>query len=373
MEPVVARAFEGRYAWAIPMRFRFQGVLASAACVCLLSGCGLPPIALVTHGAAATYVATRYQAFGDSITYGLAVTDRSKDSYVALVAADRGWTVANHGIPGAKACDVFPMEILPERVAFTGGPGQVYSLMIGTNDADGYGVGLHEEIFEECQLAAITWLGTQPEDKVLPGDASVKAAGGCLNVATADGFTCSGPGSLTFGGFSTTGPAVYVWYEISDTAAEGASFTASVDGVASTRFAKPGVRVETVSPTNASVGVLRLVPGAAGVHEVRISTATGGVKILAVGTNRAVRPVVVAVGEVPNQLLGHSVASVATQLAYSADVRQNVALAVSDGLDVRLVEDRRFMNGTSAEMDDPLHPNRLGHQYLSYAFLSALP
>lgn len=339
----------------------------------LLTACSLPPTILITHGAAAAYAVTSYTAFGDSITYGAGLAHGDTEAYPALVAADRGWTLDNRALPGQRACDVFPYQISSRGTGTVPAANAAYSLLIGTNDADNGGAGGYEAVFKQCHAAVVTWLATRTQDKTFPGSGSVTASGACTNRAGDENFLCSGPGTLSFNQFASTGNALYVWYTIADGVPAAASFTVTADGTTTTALIKPAVPIDTGNGTTASIGLLRIAPFSAASRSVQISTATGGLAILAVGTNRAIKPIPVAVGNVPNQRLGNPIAPVSTQLAYSLRIRENIADAVADGLDVRFADDRSYMLGTGDQLFDQLHPNLIGQQFLSYAFLAALP
>ncbi|WP_047492736.1 SGNH/GDSL hydrolase family protein [Terriglobus sp. TAA 43] len=338
----------------------------------LLCSCGLPPTLIAPNGPLATYPVHAYVAVGDSITYGAYLSSPTTQSYPALIAYSRHWTGNNYAIGGDMACDVFPRQITPNRVAFSPSSGAVYSILIGTNDADTYGIGDYDSIFSNCQLAAITWLATRPEDKLFPGDTSVIPSGACTNSVSNGAFTCLGPGALDFGSIKTTGAPLYLWYTVSDAASSDDTFTVSIDGTLTTLDVKPRVSLTTGKGSTSSIYLLR-APLSAGLHHVQLTTRATNVSILALASNRSSKPVVVAVGDIPNQLLTNPIASVASQLAYTQISRQNVETAISDGLDVRAVNDRDYMLGTSAEMHDQLHPNFQGQVNLAVAFASQLP
>jgi len=328
---------------------RYPGIVLSF--LLLLCSCGLPPTLIAPNGPSATYPVLAYTAVGDSITHGAYLGSPATQSYPALIAYTRHWEGKNYAIPGDMACDLFPRQIAPNRVAFSPSSGTVYSILVGTNDVDTRGVGDYDSIFSNCQLAAITWLATRPEDKLFPGDASVIASGACANSTHNGAFICNGSGMLDFGSISTAGTPLYLWYTVSDAASSAETFTINIDDTLTTLNVKPQVPIATGNGSTSSIYLLR-TPLPAGSHHVQLTTRATNVSILALASNRSSKPVVVAVGDIPNQLLTSPVASVATQLAYTQLSRQNVETAISDGLDVRAVNDRDYMLGTSAEMRD---------------------
>jgi hypothetical protein len=52
---------------------------------------------------------------------------------------------------------------------------------------------------------------------------------------------------------------------------------------------------------------------------------------------------------------------------YILDTEADVTIFSNDGLDVRLFDTRKYMFGSSLEMDDWVHPNELGQFELSHS------
>jgi lysophospholipase L1-like esterase len=315
-------------------------------------------------------------SFGDSITVGYTLSPNQ--AYPYLVASALNTPLSNRAVSGDQACDIFPRQIYPHSVGYVLNANPVYSVMIGTNDVDVKGPGAYEANFNNCQSAVLTWLGTQPSDRLLPGNPSLNVTGGCENKPSSSvsgAILCAGntSGSITTSDFITNGQPIYIWYGFGDDSPVSAAFTASMDATTpQSVVTHPMPAIATENGTHNSIGLLRL-PVAAGTHTITIHTATGGISILAIGTNRSTRPVRLAIGDLPNQLLTNPGSSVANQLIYSADIQSNVNEAIADGIDARFVPDRTYMLGTAEEMNDQLHPNALGQQHLATAFLSVLP
>lgn len=319
-------------------------------------------------------ITPRYEAYGDSITYGGTLADPSTQAYPYLLGASLSLPTYDVAIPGDQVCDIFPTQLTPVGSSSMATPAGLYSVTIGTNDVDRRGVGAYETLFNNCHNAVISWLGTLRTDKVLAGDAAFHASGSCSKAASGawlGAAPCTGDGGFTVSVVSTGHP-VYVWYLLSDVAPSTAQLTVQMDGGAGTTLPTlSAIPIATQNGTHASIGMLR-IPAASGSHTVSI-VATAGAALLGAGSNRGgnLRPQVV-LGDLPNQFVSLPSASVNNQLQYSADIKANLAAALADGIDVRLAQDRSTMLGTGAEMTDSVHPNLLGHQHLAQAFLYAL-
>ncbi len=330
-------------------------------------GTAVPVALTVTND---TRVATAYTAYGDSITYGYELADRTQ-AYPALLASAFSLPLNDQGGVGDMACDVFNHHILNTRDEFTTNAGQAYTLMIGTNDTYEKGVGAYEAVYNECDQAALSWLALSRPNKLVAGDAGLVATGGCGRVPDAAHdatLYCAAAGNVT-GTVTTAGSPIYLWYLIDDNAPAGAALQVTVDGApAGSVAAATNPSISTYNHTSASIALLRL-PVAAGPHTV-VLAASAGAGVLALGTvpasHRALSFVVS--GDVPVMRTNSAVVTTAVQLQFTADVRANVALLQSDGLDVRIAPDRQYMQGSPSEMIDTLHPNLLGHQELAAAF-----
>jgi lysophospholipase L1-like esterase len=324
----------------------------------------------------ALLVTSGYTAFGDSITFGAALDAPLTQAYAYLLAARLSVKVQDYALSGDQACDIFPHAIYPQAVGYAATAAPLYSITIGTNDADHYGAGAYEAVYNHCHQAALAWLGTSRGDKLLPGDPAITASGGCSpapDPQNLGGIACVAdtPGTITASAFRTTGRPIYVWYILSGNASVNTTFTVSIDGASPlTVSARPQVPIATYNGTTQSVSVLR-IPAGAGDHSVVILTA-GGVAIQGIGTNRGGAIPQLVVGDIPQQLQHDSNASVSAQLRYSADIQANLAQALADGMDVRFAPSRVTMWGTRAEMYDQVHPNAFGHQHLTTAYLAAL-
>lgn len=333
---------------------------------------------------------TAYRAFGDSITSGIGVsTDVQRYSF--LTGNILGLTTRDQAFPGDEACDIFPHSLGPEA-EFTplfGSP--LYSVLIGTNDADVGGAGAYEATFKACHSAVLAWLGTPRETMVVPGDAALSGSGG-WTAAPQDYFQATrgalgssrlpvafapvgAAGSLA-AKVTTTGAPIYLWYVIDDLAAASDCFTLAIDGqsAGATYCTRPATLIATQNHTTASIALVR-IPVTAGAHTVTASTTTGGVALAGVGTLPAPgtwAPPIILSHDVPVQQPALQIATPATQLAYTADVIADETPLRADGMLLLHVNNRTYMTGDPTEMADGLHPNALGNEELFLAQMNTL-
>ena len=341
-------------------------------------GCGagnFSSVAPVTAGAAS---APPYHAYGDSITVGYPLPNPATMAYPFLLTAAKNLFLADRAISADQACDIPTRQIFPNADSPSTSSKTLYTVLIGTNDADAKGSGAYEAVFNLCDQASLAWLATPLESKVLASAATVS---GASHIDTASGYnavtTDAAAASLTFHFTRATPGAVYVWYRIVD--ANAGTFTVALDG-GSPMLLTTGTTpmIATHNGSSSSLALLRLPGVAAGSHSLvltQTSANAAGMSVVAIGMPATVRPSGaprVLAGTVPLQLAGGGPPcdlNPAVCLAYTADVTANVALLASDGLDVELFDSRKYMTGTAADMADQVHPNALGHQEILHAIL----
>ena len=283
-----------------------------------------------------------YIALGDSITAANYIADPAQ-RYPAILAQTLNRTLFNYAAPGYTACDVMPSEVLPFKVGQSVAINPLYSLLIGTYDLSNFGVGAHEQFFNQCHQAILAWLGVAPANKFLVG----------ANNGNTTRFT-----------LTTTGAPAYLWYGI-QTNASG-SFTVSVDGAAPT----PATATQStpLGTVTSSYALLRF-PIAAGTHTFDIVTQSGTVNLLGMGSPPSSGGPTILAGDIPSQINGDTT-GIAT---YTADIQANIALLRADGLDIRFVPTQQFLYATPAEMMDSTNPNALGLSELAAAFQIPAP
>ena len=317
-----------------------------------------------------------YHAYGDSITAGVGVSNVSF-VYASLAASYNHLTLTDYAISGDQACDVPTRQIFANADSPALASAGLYSLLIGTNDATFRGAGANETTFNLCDQAAISWLATPLESKLLATAGSVQVSG-ASHLETQDNFnavtTDALGATITFPFTRSVAAPVYLWYRITDN--NPYSFTCGFDGGAETTFNNaPAPAIQTYNNTTTSVGVYRFGAVAAGSHSLRCtqrSAGTFGMGLIAIGgppaAGTAMRPRLL-VGLLSPQLNGAHSTDIT---AYDADIRSNVALFAGDGLDVELFDASKYMTGTTADLFDLVHPNVLGQQEIFQAFEQVL-
>ena len=343
-------------------------------CVGFVSRVSIPASVLASlRGPVGTSVA-QYRAYGDSITSGLTLSGTEKP-YPAFVAEYEGVTYADNALPGDQACDVPTRQVFPNGDLPTLGTHPTYTLLIGTNDAFG-GAGPYEEVFKLCQQATISWLAIPAEFKVLGTGSGVTTTGAVAldtsnnwNAWTTDEVGASISFTITT---SQPGP-IYAWPRIID--GNPGTFTYSVDGVGvGSASTETTPSVATRNGSSNSLGFLRLPVVPAGTHVVtftQTSEGPNGVSVVGIGTparQATDQFPTVLVGTIPYQGSGSSCdSSHGACQSYILDIEAVVTIFSNDGLDVRLFDTRKFMFGSSLEMDDWVHPNELGQFELSHS------
>lgn len=326
-------------------------------------------------------VVTGYHAYGDSITYGYTLSNSSTQAYPYLIGKDNGYAVSDFGIPGDQACDLAPHQIgrnldAPGTAGFP-----LYTVLVGTNDADGKGIGPYEATFDLCQQAAIAWLAIPLDLKVLAPSGTVTHGFG--TVASMDGWkywlTNMQDSSISFSIQLPAAAPVYVWRRIVD--GDPGIYSVAVDGTpAGSLTTATFPAMSTENGTTASVALFRIPEVPAGQHTIFFTqtSSVGTMQIVGIGAPPSAKRSLpsVIVGSVPLQMAGTSAPCSTNPLrcyAYTADVYANVVLFDKDGLDVRFADNHPDMHATSAEMNDPIHPNPLGQSELRTAFETQIP
>jgi lysophospholipase L1-like esterase len=327
----------------------------------------------------------RYLALGDFLTNGTTLSDPVEQAYPTLVSRMENAPVTNLANSGDQACDVAARQIFPNGVSPTLASHPTFSVLIGVNDVDNQGEGVYEQVFEECHQAAIAWLALPAEDKVLSGSAGFEARGpGQIDTSGGwNAWTTQGQGSSVSFTIDTAqaGP-IYAWPLVDDNSA--ATYSYSLDGaVSGTAAVETNPHIATQNGTTRSLGFLRWPYIPAGHHTVtftQTSAGASGVSVVGIGAPTAGQSgqlPVVLVGNVPYQM--HTGANVGCQnsdapcLAYNTDIQLDVEMMTGDGLNVRLFDTRQYLQSTSAEMKDAVHPNARGQQKLSQAVQAAWP
>jgi hypothetical protein len=358
------------------MKLRFQiAFFAALVVLTLLSGCA----GVVLNSNAP------YFALGDFLTDGATLSDPSQQAYPTLVSHEKNAPLTNLANAGDQACDVPARQIFPNGVSPTLASPATYSVLIGVNDVDNEGEGAYEQVFIECHQATLAWLALPAEGKVLAGSAGFVADGpGQMETKNGwDAWTTQGQGStVTFTITMATGGPIYAWPLIDDTST--ATYGYALDEVETgTSTVQTNPQMATTNGTTRSLGFLRWPWVAAGTHTItfmQTSAGTSGVTVVGVGAPSALptgQLSIVLAGTVPYQMhTGQNVGCQATDapcLAYNSDIVADVNMFAGDGLNVLLFDTRQYLQGTSAEMSDAVHPNAKGQEKLSEAVQAAWP
>jgi lysophospholipase L1-like esterase len=358
------------------MRLRFQvelfAVLVAVVC---FSGCA----GLVLN------LNAPYFALGDFITDGATLSNPSQQAYPALVSREKNAPLTNLANAGDQACDVPARQIFPNDISPTQASHPTYSVLIGVNDVDNQGEGAYEQVFAECHQAALAWLALPAEGKILAGSAGF-VADGPGQIDTTNGWNAwatQGQGStVSFTITMATSGPLYAWPLIDD--ASTATYAYALDGVETgTSTVQTTPQIATKNGTTRSLGFLRWPWVPAGQHTItfiQTSSGTSGVSVVGIGAPSALPagqlPAVLA-GTIPYQLhTGQNLGCQATDapcLAYNGDILADVNMFAGDGLNVLLFDTRQYLQGTSAEMSDAVHPNAKGQEKLSEAVQAAWP
>ena len=332
----------------------------------------LSPTALVPASQVRSFNPSALHSFGDSVTAGYYVAPAQ--AYPTLLANDLGAIVNNYAISGDLAADVAALQVFPNE-----NPGAtdnaLYTIIVGTNDANTKGVGSYESVYNLNLQAILAWLAVPSPAKIFAQSAAAATTGTWANdntyqsgialSSTAHASTLSLP-------IATYGGPIYVWYRVWD--GNAGAFTYAVDsGSANALTCYTSPSIATQNGGTQGVALARYAAVASGTHTVTFTvtstTGTGNnVSILGIGTPPVAgqywNPPAVFCGGVWEQ---QSNADAAATLEYNNDAQADAALLAGDGLGVYFVNIRNYVNDTT-DMANTLHFNATGHLHLRNAF-----
>ncbi len=341
--------------------------------------------------------ASTYVAEGDSITYGYLTSE----AYPYYIQTDSRATLTDRGTSGYFACDLAQYETMPNDLTTVDGNG-IYSLMIGTNDAnnhtttDGYST-----TFNACHQAALAWIAVANKWAANGVNCTDSPSTGAwapwsgLNTPTLIGEYTNTLNATKTCSVTTTGGPIYAWYWMQNP--NPGAGTYSVDGGTPVAFTTaPAVAISSLSTSVHYGWALIRVPVAAGTHTLvfKNTTSGSGIVIAAIGT-----PLPTATYQQPHLFVGgvpkqQGNANSAVTAYFDSLVQANVALLAGDGLDITYVPIRNYLctslatvggvanqcvnNQGVADMNTltadtaGLHPNTQGHIDLKQAFEAAM-
>jgi hypothetical protein len=336
-----------------------------------------------SSGSGTTFSVTQssnHVAAGDSITYGVGATQNSS-GYAYLLAKDENAVITNRGVAGQLACDLADTQSVKSDLS-TLERSPIYTMMIGTNDAQTKGVGAYEAVYQNCHKAALAWLAVPSVNKV--------AAGACTQTGTwasdsryaLPGATSTTNASTLSCTIPTSGGPLYAWYQEADS--NGGTFTYAVDGGATTSVTTATTpAIATQNGGTRGVGLIRITGLTAGSHTILFTVtsatnASNSVGITAIGTLGASTyggPKVFSAGVTRQQGDANSAATA----QYNTDAQSDVTTLAGDGLAITFVPVRNYLctavvsavcynKAGIADMSDIYHPNQTGHSDVKEAF-----
>jgi len=323
--------------------------------------------------------------FGTSLTQPCNGVGAIRDCYASLLANDVGGGLyRNWARAGDQMADLGRVWVYPNIVPQLTGNTQ-YTIEIGVNDANvanghAYTTVNQQANYTNMLNAIIAWLGT-PQSNSLGGANCTQTSGvWAQDNATFTPYVnteqSTTNGSVLTCTYTSTGPTIYLWYRMIDGKAGSASVTLDGGAVGTINgFGQNGSLISTLNSTTDSVGVLR-IPATVGSHAVAITVtsatnANNIVSVLGVGSAPALTeynlPAVYVMGVAKEQSDQNSALTATLNGLNSAAV----PLATSDGLNVKFVDARAYIN-PATDYSDQLHPNVAGNLHLRDAFEFAM-
>jgi lysophospholipase L1-like esterase len=335
--------------------------------------------------------ATQVQNYGDSITCAYIaqpVLDQtpnslgtfvvSKYGYAPLLNAYLGETWINLCRPGDQAADM-ARDWLYLNAVPAAGASQLYTVMIGTNDADFCGG--TQGCLSNWALslrASLAWLGLPAADKVLGKDA---ALGTDWVEDLGFGAATTKPNdTITFTvNQAVANRSLFVAYRVFDagTLTPG-SATLSVDGtVVDTLNTQVNTGHPILTAHNVSDTVfLETVPlGAVGMHTVQLKTSATGGFFSVMWAGASTQNYATVPGS-PRILIAQIINSIdptvdANITTYDAQLPQILSSFTAEGLYITTAPTHNLLN-PSTDYADTIHPNGQGHAKLAAVFESVL-
>ena len=324
----------------------------------------------IIDGGLPALTASTYVAMGDSITLGTGASVPATGGYAPLLAADMGSTLSNLGVSGEFACDLANVQAFIQNPSAA--KNNIYTVMVGTNEANTKGTGAYEVNYNNCLKASLSWLGIPSTYKSTAQSASCSTTGSWSNDSSYGGAIAkvsTTNGSTMTCTITTYGGPVYAWYKMADSLP--GTFNISIDGGATTAVQTSPTTAIAAQGTQGD-GVIEFSHLSAGSHSVlfTVTSATSGsnpVVPIAIGTPSPLtyymQPSVYVGGVIKFQ----NDASPTLSSTYNADALAIVNALALDGLKIYYVDTRSYLNA-STEYSDAYHPNDTGHGHLRDAF-----
>ena len=321
--------------------------------------------------------------FGDSITCGFYAQPNdgtglvwSLEGYAGLFDTYLGVPALNSCRQGDTAADLSRLWA-PFKASPAANSHQLYTLMIGTNDAYRYGIPQSSlQTYTQEVGAALAWLAMPDTDKILANTITQQTGTWTPDV----GFglmSTSAAASLTFSvNQAVAGRNLYLVYHVwALPYGQAGQATIAVDGVTQATVQESQNSLVNI-PTENGTGdtfLVQIVPlGAAGPHTITFTSAGAPgsqVGLLWAGTPQANYN---TVDGAPRVLVGLITNSPSGNQTYAADIynlqlKALVPALAADGMNLTIVPTDRVLD-TNTDFNDILHPNTAGHAKLAATF-----
>ena len=280
---------------------------------------------------------------------------------------------------GDMAADMAKLWVYPNAEPVVGA-NQLYTVLIGTNDAHfcGASAGCVAN-WTQSLAASLAWLALPATDKV-PGSAMTAVTGTWSTDMQFGEATTGGGGVLSFNvQQAVAGRMLYVAYRVFDaTEVAGGSAVVSVDGVPAMTLSAASVQpIATQNGTTDTVFLASVPLGTVGQHTVTITTTSAEGATFSVLWAGASSRNYAAVSGAPTVVIGQITPTSNEDLntivaQYNAALAPLVAGLVNDGMHIIVAPSANAFN-PATDMSDMLHPNNVGHAKLAAVFSGVLP
>lgn len=360
-----------------------RAAVAAALCASLAGcgGTGTPSSNSQLSPAALSHV-KQVTNFGASITCGYYAKQQGTSGNVYSQLGYAGRFDASLGVPaknlckfGDQAADTVRTWVMPNTVP-TLGSGQLFTVMIGTNDAQACGLAAPcVTNWRKSLTAALTWLALPSTDKIL--GSSLSSLSSAWSPDLEFGVATSAPSaSLSFPVTQTvSGRTLYLAYRVFDPGTiAGGHAAVQLDNVYVAdlhTIVDTGRSIHTTNGLTDTIFVAAIPLGGAGKHIISITnSASGGFFSFqwAGVSSDSYSAVPAAPRVLAAALPSTSSATLNTALlAYNSALADMVTALAADGMYITFVPCDTALDANK-DLYDTVHPNDAGHQKLASAF-----
>jgi lysophospholipase L1-like esterase len=314
--------------------------------------------------------------FGDSITGGWG-SSAPQFAYASLLDTAIASPNENLARAGDQAADMARLWVYPNATS-SPGSSQLYTVLIGTNDA--YACGGSDgciENWRQSLAASLAWMAVPAGDKVL-GNSIVEHSGNWSPDLKNGIATYAEGASLSFNmRQAVSGRSLLVAYRVFDVGAGGGAATVRIDGVPVTTLSAEvdtGRAIDTKNGTSDTIFLAMIPLGEEGEHTITLTTTTAGFFSLqwaGVSSGNYAQ-----VAGAPRVLIGQitstgSAALNVTVNQYNAKLQQLITALADEGLNIQIVPTANVLT-PGTDFSDELHPNDAGHLVLAQTFAASL-